>query len=268
MTFGPALLFCPGDRPDRFGKAAAAADTAILDLEDAVAVDAKPAARLAVSTADLDPDRTLVRINPVGGDQWQADLEMLANTGFRRLMLAKASGPADVDAVVAALPGAEVLAICETATGVVRAFDIASHPAVVGLMWGAEDLLASLGGTSSRGADGRYRDVARHARSTVLLACGAAGTFAVDAVHLDIPDLAGLAEEAADAVASGFAGTACIHPSQVPVVREAYRPAPERLEWAHAVLAAAETEGGVFRFRDQMIDEPLLAQARATLARG
>lgn len=268
MTIGPALLFCPGDRPDRFGKAAAAADTAVLDLEDAVAGSAKSVARQAIAGSDLDPAGTVIRINPVGGEHWRADLEMLAGTAFRRLMLAKTGCPADVDAVVEALPGVQVLAICETAAGVVRAVDIAAHPDVVGLMWGAEDLLASLGGTSSRGPDGRYRDVARQARSTVLLACGAAGKFAVDAVHLDIPDLAGLAEEAADAVASGFAGTACIHPSQVAVVREAYRPSPERLEWAHAVLAAAETEGGVFRFRDQMIDEPLLAQARAVVRRG
>lgn len=267
MKLGPGLLFCPGDRPDRFAKAAAAADTVILDLEDAVAPDAKPAARQAVSTSDLDPASTVVRINPAGGPHWRADLEMLRHTRFRTVMLAKTESADDITAVVELLPGAQVLALCETSGGVVRSAEIAFHPDVVALMWGAEDLMASLGGTSSRGPDGRYRDVARHARSTVLLACGAARKLAIDSVHLDIPDLAGLAVEAADAVACGFAGTACIHPTQVAVVRDAYRPTPDRLEWAEAVLAAARTEPGVFRFRDQMVDEPLLAQARAVVSR-
>ena len=89
-------------------------------------------------------------------------------------------------------------------------------------MWGAEDLVASLGGTSSRHADGSYRDVARAARANVLLAAGAAGIPAIDTVHLDIDDLDGLRAEAEDAAASGFAATACIHPSHVAVIREAY----------------------------------------------
>lgn len=95
---------------------------------------------------------------------------------------------------------------------------------------GADDLVASLGGTSSRFPDGTYRDVARAARSAVLLAAGAAGVAAVDAVHLAIDDLDGLRDEALDAAAVGFAATACIHPSHVPVVRAAYAPrrAPSR----------------------------------------
>ena len=73
--------------------------------------------------------------------------------------------------------------------------------------------------------------------------------------------------EAEDAAALGFAATACIHPSQVPVVREAYRPDATRLEWARAVLAAATTEGGVFAFRGEMVDAPLLRQAEALVRR-
>nr|WP_322098365.1 CoA ester lyase [Nakamurella alba] len=262
---GPALLFCPGDRPDRYGKAAAAADAVILDLEDAVAPLDKPAARQALVAAAPDPARTLVRINQVGGEHWRADLDAVARTAIRLVVVAKASSAQDLSAVLDAVPDARVLALCETARGVLAAPELAAHPAVAGLMWGAEDLVASLGGTSSRRPDGGYRDVARAARSQVLLAAGAYGKIAVDAVHLDIADLDGLAAEAEDAAASGFSATACIHPTQVAAIRAAYRPSAERVEWARAVLAAAEGAPGVFRFRGQMIDEPVLAQARGLL---
>jgi citrate lyase subunit beta/citryl-CoA lyase len=134
-------------------------------------------------------------------------------------------------------------------------------------MWGAEDLVASLGGTSSRRADGGYRDVARHARSAVLLAAAAYGKPAIDAVHLDIADLDGLAAEARDAAAGGFAGTACIHPTQVEVVREAYRPSPDEVRRADAILRAAAAQSGVFSREGQMVDGPVLRQAEAVLRR-
>jgi citrate lyase subunit beta/citryl-CoA lyase len=132
-------------------------------------------------------------------------------------------------------------------------------------MWGAEDLVAALGGRSSRHATGPYRDVARHARSAVLLAAAASGTAAVDSVYLDIPDLAGLRAEAVDAGASGFLAKACIHPSQVSVVREAFRPSDAELEWARRVLAAADGAHGVFAFEGRMIDAPLLRHAEHVL---
>lgn len=78
----------------------------------------------------------------------------------------------------------------------------------------------------------------------MLLEAGSYGKAAIDAVHVDIGDLEGLQQEAADAAASGFRATACIHPSQVSVVREAYRPDAETVAWARAVLEAAATERG------------------------
>ena len=100
------------------------------------------------------------------------------------------------------------------------------------------------------------------------LATAANGVAAIDAVHLDIGDAEGLRAEVEDAAALGFAATACIHPSQVAVVREAYRPDPERLEWARAVLdAAAASEAGVFAFRGGMVDAPVLRQAEALVRR-
>lgn len=160
-----------------------------------------------------------------------------------------------------------VVALCETAQGILNAAAIAAAPNVVALMWGAEDMVASLGGTSSRRSNGQYRDVAVYTRSHVLLAASAAGKAALDSVYLDITDLAGLKAESDDAVASGFAAKASIHPGQMPVIRESYTPDPGEVEQAQRMLAAAEQPGGVFAFEGRMVDEPLLRQARKTLAR-
>ncbi|NUL44450.1 CoA ester lyase [Cellulosimicrobium funkei] len=267
MNLGPSILFCPADRPDRYAKAAAAADAVILDLEDAVAPADKATAREHVVASSLDPATTVVRVNPVGDGtarEHALDLAALAGGPYRVLMVAKVEDPAQLDHLHEA--GYSVIALCETAAGVERAFEIARHPSVVALMWGAEDLVASMAGKSSRFASGpragQYREVARYARSRVLVAANAAGKVAVDTVFMDIADLGGLRAEAEDAVASGFAATACIHPSQAAVIREAYAPSTEETEWAQAVLAEAQTQPGVFRFRGRMVDEPILRQAR------
>ncbi|WP_309708538.1 CoA ester lyase [Pseudolysinimonas sp.] len=261
FDLGPALLFCPGDRPDRFAKALERADAVILDLEDAVAPASKPAARAALAEHPLDPARVLVRVNPPSTVDFAADLAALAATPYRRVMVAKA------DATLPSVPGFEVIALCETPAGVLDARDLARRPEVIALMWGAEDLIASLGGTSSRDRDGGYRDVARHARAMVLLAAGAAGIAAIDAVHLAIDDLAGLRSEAEDAVASGFAATACIHPSHVAVIRDAYRPSAEEVAAARRLLDAAGTGGAVFPHEGRMIDGPVLRHAESVLRR-
>jgi citrate lyase subunit beta / citryl-CoA lyase len=265
FTMGPALLFCPADRPERFAKAAERADAVILDLEDAVAPDAKRDARGHVADSRLDPARTVVRINPLGTADADADLAALAATEYRAVMVPKAEDPAALRALAAR--GYAVIALCETAAGVVAAAELAAVPGVVALMWGAEDLVASMGGTASRDARGQYRSVVQHARATVHLAAAARGVASIDAVHLDIADDAGLVEEARDAAALGFAATACIHPSQVAVVRRAYAPERDQVAWAERVLAAAEGERGVFSLEGVMVDEPVLRHARAVVAR-
>lgn len=268
LPVGPALLFCPGDRPDRFAKAAARADAVILDLEDAVAPDHKQAAREAVAAHQLDPARTIVRVNPPATSDFTADVTALAALRPRWVMLPKAGSIAEVDRLVAAIPSAKVLVLCETSRGILAAPALAAHPDVVALMWGGEDLVADLGGTSSRGEDGSYREVVRHARSAVLLAARAHGRSAIDAVHLDLADHDGLRAEAVDAAASGFTATACLHPDQVGVVRAAYAPSAEEVERARELLDAAERAGsGVFAHDGRMVDGPLLRHARTLLAR-
>ena len=265
MTFdlGPAILFCPADRPERYAKALERADAVILDLEDAVAANAKDAGRAALLANPIDPERVIVRINAFATDEFEPDLALLTKTAYRRVMLPKASSAADIGA----LQGFDVIALCETAAGVLAAPSIAAVEHVVALMWGAEDLVASIGGTSSRLEDGTYRDVARFARASVLLAGAANETAVIDSVYLHITDLDGLGAEARDASASGFAATACIHPSQVATIRAAYAPTPSQLEHARSVLAAAEHEHGVFTFDGQMVDEPVLRHARILVSR-
>lgn len=265
MSFelGPAILFCPADRPDRYAKALGRADAVILDLEDAVATRDKAAGREALVAHPLDPTRVIVRVNGFETDDFETDLAALRQTAYRTVMLPKASSAAETDA----LRGWDVIALCETGPGILAAPEIAATEHVVALFWGAEDLVTSLGGSSSRLPDGRYRDVARFARSSVLLAAAANGIAAIDSVFMDIANLAGLAAEAEDAVASGFAATACVHPGQVDTIREAYAPTVAQLDHARALLAVAETSAGAFAFEGQMIDEPVLRQARTLLSR-
>lgn len=259
---GPALLFCPADRPDRFPKAAAAADMVILDLEDGVNPDDREVARRAVTENVLDPRRTIVRVNPVDSPDFSLDLEALDKTPYSLVMLSKTESRVQVEV----LAGRGVIALCETAKGVLAASAIAAAESTIALMWGAEDLLASLGGRSSRDGHGHYRDYARFARSQVLLSAHAHDRAAIDAIHLDIADVEGQRDEALDAVASGFCATACIHPSQVDVVRAAYRPRDEEIAWASGVIRAAKDERGVFRYEGRMIDAPLLRQAEQILS--
>lgn len=264
FDLGPSLLFCPADRPERYAKAAERADAVILDLEDAVAPADKAAARRHLIDNPLDPARTMVRINPLGTPESKLDLAALKRTDYRTIMTAKAENG---DAI-SGIPGYDVVALCETALGVLAAPVIARVPNVVALMWGAEDLVASLGGSSSRREDGSYRAVAMHARSSVLIAAAAHGKAAIDAVYINIADVEGLGAEVRDAVASGFSATACIHPGQVATIRAAYQPSSEQVAAAEELLAAAGAAGsGVFQYQGRMIDGPILKHAEQTLRR-
>jgi citrate lyase subunit beta / citryl-CoA lyase len=259
---GPAWLFCPADRPERWTKALDAADVVIIDLEDAVAPQRKAAAREAVRTAQLPSDRVVLRINAAGTPDHDEDLALLADISLRRVMLAKAEAPT----TVAALADAEVLVLIESPIGLERIGEIVEIPNVIGVMWGADDLVAGLGGTASRRDDGSYRDVARYARSRTLVAAKAHGLLALDAVHMDIPDLDGLRAECEDAVAVGFDATVAIHPHQVPVIRDAYLPDPERVRWARRLLAVVGDDRGVTTFEGRMVDGPIFRQAERIVA--
>jgi citrate lyase subunit beta / citryl-CoA lyase len=254
---GPAWLFCPADRPERFEKAAAAADVVILDLEDGVAAKDREAARKTLIETPLDPHRTVVRINPSATADHQLDLEALKNTAYTTVMLAKTEDPQQIRD----LAPLDVVVLIETPLGALAVNELARMDNALALMWGAEDLFAVLGGTANRYPDGSYREVARHVRSQTLLAAKAYGRMALDSVYLDIKDLDGLGKEVDDAVAVGFDAKVAIHPSQVAVIRDGYAPTAEQVEWAQAVLARVADERGVFQHEGLMVDAPVLRRA-------
>ena len=259
---GPAWLFCPADRPERFEKAAAAADVVILDLEDGVAAADREAARAALIDTPLDPARTVVRVNPATTTDHELDLKALFRTAYTTVMLAKTESAQQVSA----LAPLDVVVLIETPLGALTVTESARADNAIAVMWGAEDLFAVFGGTANRRADGSYRDVAQHVRSQTLLAAKAYGRMALDSVYLDIKDIDGLRAEVDDAVAVGFDAKVAIHPTQVAVIRSGYEPTPDQVQWARHVLAAARDQRGVFQFEGIMVDAPVLRRAERIVA--
>ncbi len=257
-------LFVPGDRPDRFSKAAAAEpDVVVLDLEDAVAPDAKDAARAEVA-AWLGSARgpCAVRVN-ADAPSLDADLHALAAAGPVLVMLPKAEDPGAVAAVTGRLAaGSCVVALVETARGILGAAAVAAVPGVARLAFGSFDLAAELG------VDPDHGPAMATARGALVLASAAAGLPApVDGVTGAVGDERRLGDDVAQARALGFGGKLCIHPAQVAPVASAFRPSAEELDWAGQVLAGAGTNG-VAVVDGRMVDRPVVERARRLLAAG
>lgn len=260
---GPAWLFCPADRPERFDKALQCADVVILDLEDAVAPARKEFARQCIrDIPEPEWDRILIRVNAFQSAEYARDRALLDGLPCPRVMLAKAEDPR----AAVELGRHEVLMLVESPAGVECVSEILEPSNVIGAMWGADDLVAGLGGTTSRTADGAYRDVARYARSKVLIAAKSRSLLAVDAVFMDLKDREGLEGECEDASRVGFDAKAAIHPAQVAAIRTAYAPSASQVDWAERVLGEARRQGGgVFTFEGKMVDGPILLQAERIL---
>lgn len=266
-----SVLFSPADRPALVRKAPdSGADVVVADLEDAVAPADRPAARQALrkvlADPGFDPDaEVVVRVNPVGVAA-DDDLAAVLAAGPDAVMLPKADGADDVRTLhrLMAERGEPrpVYPLLETAAGVLAADGVAAATPTTAVVFGAEDLAADIG--ADRTADGG--EVA-YARQRVVLAAAAAGVDAVDTVHTDLEDRAGLREAAAEAAGLGFDGKLAVHPDQVAPIHEGFRPDEDRLAWARRVVAAAEDEEGVFRLDGEMIDAPLVARAERLLAR-
>ena len=268
-----SLLFVPGDRPERFAKAAASgADAIILDLEDSVAPGAKDEARAAVAEylSTPAPILRLVRINPVDSVMLTDDLACAA--GCDALMLPKSEGAETVHALAARLaPNVKILPI---ATETPRAlFGLGGYGEVAdrlcGLTWGAEDLPAAIGAVSSRHDDGRYTSPYEMARNLTLFGAHAAGVAAIETVYPAIRDDLGLKAYAARGAYDGFTGMMALHPAQVPIINAAFTPSAEQIQHARAVIDAfaQSPDAGVLLLDGRMIDAPHLLQARKLLAR-
>jgi citrate lyase beta subunit len=263
-----SLLFVPGDDARKLARAwTAEAGAIILDLEDAVLGKRKPVARALTAQRLADrPARApvIVRINALETDDGRADLHWLEEVRrVEAVLIPKASA-----ASLAALPclGRPVIALIETAAGVLDSQGIALLPTVSALMLGTIDLAAELGIEIT--SDGRELQAAR---SALVLAAAAAGLPApIDGVWLGVEDLAGLRDEASSAKVLGFRAKACIHPSQVPVVEEVFRPSEIELEHARRVLSATELAAsagqGVVKLDGCMVDRPVVERARRILA--
>jgi citrate lyase subunit beta/citryl-CoA lyase len=253
-------LFVPGDRPDRFAKAAGSgADWIILDLEDAVPFDKKESARAAVREALQNGLRACVRPNAPASELGQADLAMLAGANPASLLIPKTRGPADVNIAREALPGVPIVALIESIDGIVHLDAIAASAGVEALAFGGYDLCAELGAVAEPEVLAAYR-------ARVVFAARVAGITAIDTPFADLDDLAGLHADAVRAAHFGFDGKLAVHPKQVDVIAGAFFPSPDEIARARAVCDAA-AGGGAMRVGSLMIDAPLLAAARRVLKR-
>ena len=276
-----SLLFVPGDRPERFAKAAASgADAIILDLEDSVSLANKDAARHAVADY-LAGERdviTLVRVNPLDGHLTAADVAAIAGARPDAIMLPKAEGAPSIqqlDTILRseAVRDASMPAILPIATETPAAiFTLGSYREVkdrlLGLTWGAEDLPAAIGATTSRHDDGSYTAPYEMARALTLFAAHGANTAAIDTVFPAIKDEEGLASYAARARRDGFTGMMAIHPSQVGPINAAFTPSADEVARAQAIIDAfaANPGVGVLQVDGKMVDAPHLKQAHHILS--
>jgi citrate lyase subunit beta / citryl-CoA lyase len=272
-----SLLFVPGDRPDRMEKAlGVGADGLILDLEDAVAPAAKPEARRAVARfLDANPDANLwVRINPIEGPEAEKDLAAVVGGRPDGIVLPKAEGGTSVKALAARLTAlgnatAQILAIAtETPAAMFQLGTYGGAKRLAGLTWGAEDLPAAIGASTSREEDGRYTPPYELARSLCLFGAAAAGVAPIETVYPAFRDLEGLRAYAARARRDGFTGMMAIHPAQIETINAAFTPSEAEIAHARAVIAAFEVNpgAGALSLDGRMIDRPHLVQARRVLA--
>lgn len=269
MAAPRTYLFVPGNRPERFAKAlASGADAVVLDLEDAVATDAKDAARAAVAAwaAAADPRqraRAVVRINDVGSEHHAEDLRLLVAAGLPSVMLAKAEGPEQIAAVRAAAGDLQVLALIESACGVHRAEAIAGAAGVARLVFGTLDFALDLDLDIDAYFDGLV-----YAAGRLAVASRIAGlTAPVAGVTPQLGDPDRLLADLGWARRHGFGAKLCIHPAQVEPIHTALAPDPQALHWARRVLAADHASPGAARLDGRMIDRPVVLAAQRTLAR-
>jgi citrate lyase subunit beta/citryl-CoA lyase len=257
------LLFVPGNRPERFAKATAtAADLVILDLEDAVPEDSKTNARVCVTQWLCADHPAAVRINGTNSVHYQQDVRALAGLpGLRAVVVPMADDPAALVSLHQRLGrDVEIVALIETALGVVRAVELASTPGVSRLAFGHLDFAADI--------DSSIEDEAMlMARSLLVVASKAAGLPGpVDGVTTALDDPTVSAADAARARGLGFAGKLCIHPNQVEAVNAAFSPSQERIAWARRIIEVS-TAGGASRVDGHMVDAPVILKARSILTR-
>lgn len=283
-----SMLFIPADSEKKLSKADAVdADAIILDLEDSVATPRKQTGRdmakdfMAARPQGDRKTKYYVRINPLESDAPLRDLAGIMPGAPDGLMLPKASGPQDVDLVSKYLdvleiehgiePGStRIVSISgESSAGVLTCGDYAKAnlPRLIGMSWGPWDLAADLGAAGNRHEDGSYEFTYRMAMSLNLLSAKAAGVQAIDTAFTEFKDSEGLLKWCKMIRREGWTGKLAIHPAQVPIIHEGFRPSEEEVTHAQRVIDAfANDNEGVASLDGVMLDLPHLKQARYILA--
>jgi citrate lyase subunit beta/citryl-CoA lyase len=276
-----SFLFVPADSERKLQKAGSVgADALILDLEDAVAAEARPDARLLAREYINGKDNVWVRINPIDTDDAAADLEAVMPSAPAGIILPKPRSAA------AAMDLANHLLVLETEHGIEPGrtqilplctehpealFTLKSYigatPRLAGLSWGAEDLSAAVGALTNRDNDGNWLPTYEMARSFCLLAAAAAQVAAFDTVFTDFKDIEGLRRYALNARRDGFSGMLAIHPAQVETINAAFLPTAEELQQAARIVELFEANpgAGTIGMDGKMIDRPHLKQAQRLL---
>lgn len=276
-----SYLFVPADSERKMKKASdVGADALILDLEDSVAPDSRPAARELSRDYLVGRERVWVRINPVASEDAAADLEAIMPSAPTGIVLPKSRGADDVIRLAAMLDALErthgieagstcILPICtETPDALFTLGSYAgSSPRLAAMSWGAEDLSAAVGASAKHDDNGGWLPPYELARSLCLFGAAAAEVAAIDTVYTDFRDEKGLADYAANARRDGFSGMLAIHPEQVDVINRAFVPTTAELERAKRIVALfAENPGaGTLGMDGEMIDRPHLVQAERIL---
>ncbi len=282
-----SLLFVPADSERKLLKApGSGADVLILDLEDSVAADNKPAARNRTAEFLRSPrpesPRLHVRVNGLASGLIEADLDAIVAAKPDAIMLPKADGGSDISLLSAMIAAREaiagiddgaikILAIATETAGAIFRFATYKGASVrlAGLAWGSEDLAAALGAETNRDPDGRLTDPFRLARTLCLYGAADAGVAPIDQVFANFRDTKALEAEALAARRDGFTAKLAIHPDQVAVINQVFTPSAESIARAKAVIAAFEAApgAGVVGLDGEMLDLPHLVKAKAVIER-
>ena len=275
------FLFVPADSERKLEKACGAgADALILDLEDAVAAEARPAARKLAAEYLQGKDNVWVRVNPIDTEDSISDLEAVMPSAPAGIVLPKPRSAADADRLSGRIDALETQHGIEQGSTKIMAL-CTEHPEALftlhsytgatdrlyGLSWGAEDLAAATGAVTNRDENGNWLPQFEMARSLCLFAAAAAEVAAIDTVYTDFRDVDGLLRYASHAKRDGFSGMLAIHPAQVDVINKAFDPTADELERAALIIRLFdETPGaGTVALDGKMIDRPHLLQARRLL---
>jgi citrate lyase subunit beta/citryl-CoA lyase len=259
-----SYLFVPGDRPERFDKAlASGAHAVILDLEDAVQPERKPAAREAVRTWLAQSGKLVwIRINQSDSAWHEDDCSLLASPAVRGVMLPKAQDVPGLENVTRRLrDGQQVIPLVESVAGWFEALPLARVPGVLRLAFGSVDF------QSDSGIQGEGEEM-NAVRTQLVLVSRLAGLQApIDGVSVAIDDAAQLEADVRRSRRFGFGAKLCIHPKQVAGVHTGFAPTAAEVAWARRVVdALAAGPLGAITVDGKMVDKPIALLAQAILA--